>query len=625
MNNIFYLVKKNYALFIVSIVLIIFYLPKFLYTCPLFHSLGFDSQALFTWYYTAVQGLFPYKDVFYPYGLLAYYKDVSLIAHLMYEAIAPIAFLLTFFLFRIIWKNTLFALLSFLFFFLFTNYFNGETFSNYGFVAIVAACYAVLFAKKEIKKKLVFFIGVGCGLLFSLLHPQGFYLIALFVAGLGASSYLHQGLTLRVVYEYIQKLIFFFLGVLLGFIPFILILISKGAFSAFVFYLSHLSDLTLYGKSPFIPFSTTHDNLFTFAILSLLAFYVSYVIFFKKKKADFSDYLLLQVFFVTLLFENISIIRSVDSLITFLPVLTITIFAAKYYTNAKLSKQFFFTSYMLLFLIIFFCLGFKPLGNFSHGIMIRDANACIEQNKKILLSSQKKFQSLDHVFSFPADPVWYVLTKQPPPYYFNNYDSSAIYAQKKQIAYIENTTINTVIYNTALPKLQDDVPNYIRTPLEFAYILNNFSPEKMTDTMLIFKREKHSDIFHEPFLDKHSVFKEYLLQIDLEAIPRSEGLYKIEAIKKDIQWDEIKPPFDSQNKVLVMLQEKAAPKKIILSITERAGRTTNVTLNACGINNYCIINLSRIPLFYKNRTIVHVTMKPTIGKLGIAPYKESLW
>ncbi len=339
MNNLFSLIKKNYAIAIVSIVLIVFYLPKVLYTCPLFHSLSFDSQALFTWYYTAVKGLFPYKDIFYPYGLLAYYKDVSLIAHLMYEAIPPIAFLLTFFLFRIIWKNNLFALLSFLFFFLFTNYFNGETFSNYGFVAIVASSYAILFAKKEVKKKWIFLIGVGCGLLFSFLHPQGFYLTSLFVVGLGVSLSMHKGITLQVLFEYGQKLILFSVGILLGLTPFIVFLVTKGALFAFLFYVTHLSDLTLFGKSPFIPFSTTHENLFTFMILSLLAFYVSYVIFFKKKKADLSDYLLLQVFFVTLLFENISIIRSVDSLITFLPVLTIIIFAAKLHTKTKFSKK----------------------------------------------------------------------------------------------------------------------------------------------------------------------------------------------------------------------------------------------------------------------------------------------
>ncbi len=624
MNNLFSLIKKNYALFVAIIVLIIFYLPKFLYTCPLFHSLSFDSQALFTWYYTAVHGLFPYKDVFYPYGLLAYYKDVFFFTHFLYESIAPIAFLVTFFLFRIIWKNNLFALLSFLFFFLFTNYFNGETFSNYGFVAIIAICYAVLFARNKIKKKLVLLIGIGCGLLFSFLHPQGFYLIALFVVGLGTSYYLHYGITIRVIVVFVQKLLLFFFGILVGILPFIFFLTQKGALRDFLFYITHLSDLTLYGKSPFIPFSTTHENLLTFALLSILSFYVSHLIFFKKKKADFSDYLLLQLFFVTLLFENISIIRSVDSLITFLPILIMIIFAAKLHKKIKFSKKQFFTGYILLFLIIFFCLGLKPLGNFSHGIVTRDTDACIEQNKKELLSSYKNFQNLDHVFSFPADPIFYILTKQNPPYYFNNYDSSSIYAQKKQIAYMENNAINRVIYNTSLPKLQDDVPNYIRTPLEFAYILKNFSPDSMIDQMLLFKRKTNADIFHEPFLDKHPVFKDYLLQINLEAIPRSEGLYKIEAIKKEITWD-IKKPFDSKDKVLVILQKTAAPKYMTISLTEQGGRTTNVTFNTCSLNKYCIINLSRIPLFYKKRTITRVIMTPTIGKLGIAPYKERLW
>ena len=144
--------KINCSFLIVFLLLFIFSMPRFVLSCPLFSSLSFDSQGLFVWYYAAFKGLLPYRDVFYPYGLLSYYKDIFIFPHIIYESINPIAFSLTFLLFQKLWKNSFLAIASFLFFYLFVNYFNAETFTTYGLVAIIGASFAFIFAKEEVSK-----------------------------------------------------------------------------------------------------------------------------------------------------------------------------------------------------------------------------------------------------------------------------------------------------------------------------------------------------------------------------------------------------------------------------------------------------------------------------------------
>jgi ankyrin repeat protein len=92
------------------------------------------------------------------------------------------------------------------------------------------------------------------------------------------------------------------------------------------------------------------------------------------------------------------------------------------------------------------------------------------------------------IFSFPGDPIFYILFNQKPPYYPTIYEATPIYAQKKLIKFIEENKINYVILNIKSTSIQDTVPDKMRARILYEYIMNNFKKEKQIDNFLIFKK-----------------------------------------------------------------------------------------------------------------------------------------
>ena len=108
-------------------------------------------------------------------------------------------------------------------------------------------------------------------------------------------------------------------------------------------------------------------------------------------------------------------------------------------------------------------------------------------------------------------------------------------------------------------------------------------------------------------------FKKYILNIDLDSIPLSEGQYKYKYLsqndnKKLISGTEtavnsylMNNNISSDKLFLVLNQKEKLNKKnsSFLKIITRDGYSTSVMFKNCS-NNPCIINISKIPLFYKD-------------------------
>jgi len=77
------------------------------------------------------------------------------------------------------------------------------------------------------------------------------------------------------------------------------------------------------------------------------------------------------------------------------------------------------------------------------------------------------------VFSYPGDPVFYLLLGQKPPPYPTVYEGSTVYAQEKNIEYIENRNVEVVIYNSKA-KLVDNIPESVRAPILNSYIYHKY-------------------------------------------------------------------------------------------------------------------------------------------------------
>jgi len=81
------------------------------------------------------------------------------------------------------------------------------------------------------------------------------------------------------------------------------------------------------------------------------------------------------------------------------------------------------------------------------------------------------------IFVLGDDSYFYVLLKQKPCPYLSFYDGSNIFAQQEQIACIEQAQPRYVVWDSTRTVF-DQVPNVVRVPLIFNYIVGKYIPER---------------------------------------------------------------------------------------------------------------------------------------------------
>jgi len=235
-----------------------------------------------------------------------------------------------------------------------------------------------------------------------------------------------------------------------------------------------------------------------------------------------------------------------------------------------------------------------------------------------LLRKQNNFNGKIYAYP-PADATFYVLLNQKPPYYNAVYEDNSVTTQNEMIKYMQ---VNKVGYITldlsGDSSLQDGVPYYIREPIEFNYILNNYYPWSIIGNHLILKKG-NQDFFNSPLISQIKQYMAFLLNVKLGMIPYSEGLYKYhyfssEALIKTDSLDTLNNflkagKMSSSNKVLVLIPSMGlkTTEQNYLNIKSTDGKETAIYFNACKINKPCIINFTNIPLFYKDRQIKSIT------------------
>ncbi len=612
---------------------------NFLNSCKNYVNLGFDNQNILAWDYASSMGVVPYKDIFYPYGILTYLKNYNVFFHIIFFLFASLLFTLIFLTFLKLTKDKIYAyifsLASFLFVQRFIRY---EEFNRYGIILLFSYLVGfLLYSRKLLSKKIIYEISVLVGIIFSLFQDQGVYAFILFLFYL-------------IFYLFVQRKHFtdqlvvlgiFISGIITGLIPFIIYLINKSAIWDFLNFFLRLSDITLYAKTPFIPYSKSPENIFTLSILIFTIFYLCFVFVFERKKASLSNYIQVSLVAVLILLEQKSLMRSIDRTLTlfgfqlFIVLFWDFIRKVKKYKVEKLSLIFYF---LIILVSILYLMNIHPYkvdsfsgSHYGKSCVYKNINYLISKDQDYFLVKNKIIKDLNYngkIFSFPADPVFYMLFNQTPPFYSNNYDSSSSLAQNTQINYIKNNNVKYILYNLEAFSLQDGVPNYIRTPEEIRFIFNNFKPvEKIGKFLLLEKNDTDFDLLDNQIINNTPTFLKYIQDIDLQKVPISEGKYKSKFINKtDIlssgSVDYVNKYFQentiySSNKLLVLIPEKyiSNGKDITITIKTSDLKYTNIKLNKCKTKSPCIINLSNIPLFYKQRIIRELTFSDFDGKI----------
>src|SRR5438046_5456088 len=118
----------------------------------------------------------------------------------------------------------------------------------------------------------------------------------------------------------------------------------------------------------------------------------------------------------------------------------------------------FLFSFLILFFIIYFGLGFKVYTP-AYKTEWNTDTQCVRRNLTEFLRFKQEYKKITEyilhipdfngiLFSYPHDSIFYSLFTQQSPYYSNTYDASSLYAQQKQIQFIEKNNIHHIVINT---------------------------------------------------------------------------------------------------------------------------------------------------------------------------------
>ncbi len=489
----------------------------FFLSCTNYLNLSFGSQIPFAWDFTSLNKLLPYKDIYFPYGILFYFKNNNTFLGIIYFFLPTILFLNNYIILKIISRNKMLALVSFISFYLFIYKYAGiENFTRYGIILSIALLFSYFFYKLNvINVKLSFILGLLIGVVFSLVNDQGIYAFLLFFFFLVITPILKRRKNLNYFNYLFSRLTTNVLGFILGFLPFLIFLKSNNIANEFFLFMKHLSDFTLYAKTPFIPFSTTTDNLFTFGSIFIAIVILSYKKFFSQKKLSFIFFLEISLVFVLVLLEQKNIIRSIDRQITFISFFLYIVMFLELIRN-KISN--FFVALCFTIIVGFVVLGFglHPFVNYNldfkkdltnaffqkniSNFLIDKSTLCLNSNlNNLIINKNTKFERIKNIiekdskgytkiFDYLSDPIFYVLFNQKPPYYFTVFEATPIYAQESNIRYIIENNVKYIIYNTDALIIQDGVPDYVRTKALFKYMISNFKVLDKVENYLIYKK-----------------------------------------------------------------------------------------------------------------------------------------
>lgn len=660
MKNLILFLELKKELFLVFILSCVLCLPNFIDICSGYlRYQNLDIEQFLLWNYASATNVIPYKDIFYPYGILSYFKNYNPSSSFIYFLISPILLTLIFFFFKKIFKDKFIFFFSFSSFYLFILTLIGfQTFSRYGLLVCIAFLFTYnLINPKRLKVNKLFFFGIILGLVLSLISDIGVYLICsftflFFLIKIFQTEWDNTNL--------IKEILIILLGFILGLVPVGLFFFFHGNILALLNYLVDVNSITIVAKTPFFSFIDSPANIFTLSILYFAIFFILIKFLYFREKLTLLSLFQIALVFIILLMEQKSIIRSIDRQITFISLMLLMFVFYEVLNTIKIKINRIRILYFIIILITVFLYSLNVdkesvnLSNIYKNIDSTVSNKCYDNNFKFFLKKQpaytkiidflkKQYDFNEKIFSFPTgDSTFYILLSQNPPYYNAIFEGASYHNQANTIKYIQSNKIKYVVLNTSKSSIQDGVPDFIRQSYLFEYILNNYYPIAFIGNHLILKEEKNKDFFASDVLKRAQEYRDYLLSVNLYKIPYSEGYYKYADLEKNNNvliddYDVKKINFllrntnlFSNNKVIVIMPSidyKSTDLNYLKAKNEN-GEHTTIFFNACKMNAPCVLHLSRLPLFYKHGMLKEIEMnKGFSGRIKIFELKNQgdLW
>ncbi len=582
-------------------------------------SYGFDAQNIEIWHWSAGKGLLPYKDVFYPYGLLFYYQESSLVALFGVIILTSVSLgivLSAFWFFR---ESVFLAITNASLFILFILRSIGfQTWSRYG-ISISAAILipAIIGRKNPIE---FFLLGICTGLLFGLVQDQSLYVASIFVFVLLFTWLARRTWSLSsFLRDVVLSCGIFGVGMSVGIFPFILYLQQTQSLQGFLLQFTYLQDIALAAKTPFIPFALSASNSFVFAVLFCCLMGISFVMIVSGRRLTALMTTIGSLVFLLVLLEQKNILRSIDWQITVIAFLLLQLICAWGYHH-------FFTQEwrktVVLSLCLFLLVVLYPFRMISSEQLVTHESQSIYTQ---VLSHLQKFSDFHNkVFSYPGSPIFYQLTGQKPPYFFTSYETTPLWAQQETIAYLQKEEIRYVIYDLRVSAIQDGVPHYARNAAEFSYLLTHFQAEERVGDFLVLHRSDVTDPQTICSIVPENELCLWQKEVNLGQLPASRGAYPQLSKELYVLFSNLpslnialeKQPLSSRNQVLTLSFENRDRNTITrVSFLTDHHESINATFNSCRV---CVIHLDRIPGFYHSKNIIHINtdgIEPTEIKI----------
>ena len=597
--------------------------------CAVYGEANFDSINFLYWNYGAMSGHVPYRDFFYPYGLVQYYLYSHTLAAFLYALVLSTISISIGIYLKSLFRNIFYFLLSsaFVIYFL-LNYVSIETFGRYGsfvFLGILMG-YLILIKKRTLKNE--FLAGLSCGIMLSLFFDQGVYGVLIYVILSLVSIYsnLDKKDLGRNIKVFSYRMLLFGLAFCLGAMPFIIYLYIHDGLLGFIESTKFLAGVSKYAKVPFFPSLKNPDGIFV--TVSIIISTILLLLKAADKKIQKEEKMLFILTLVMLILQYKNTVRPFFSQLTFISLLmfvnSIAIVIRDLKTSSYIHTKFFFV--IVVIMLFFFPFPkptfFKIVHNSDY--VLNGGAVCYAKNTHKIYSEFDSIKSsiVGNVYSYPANPLIYAYLHQKLPYFLTIYETTSDEAQEKSIQYIKDNNIQTILFDPTSEAIQDGVPDVLRANTLLSYMLSNFTIKMQKDKYFILERNEESDFFTHIPDEKESIdFVNRFLNIPMGTIPLSEGkrFKNISAstwkgkvlvqggLAKVNQYISKNSVFGKQVLIILKLRDINSDMGM-LDLYSNIKKTT-VEFNLKKGYPWYFFNVSRVPLFFKDRKIEKMNFK----------------
>lgn len=534
--------KNRYSFLFLGFVIIFLALLTFpdlssLYnsTGNLVHSSGYDEQNMETWAYFRHLGLMPFRDFWYPYSGFFYAISPLPPDSLFFWFHKILLFGVSFFSIYVLLgfsKARTLSVLFFMFWMILLGFFGSHVFQKATFRYCMSLSVVLIYAASVNSKKMLpfFFVGAYMFYIFFMETTQLVYAAPSCILILIVSLILSKDTSERIKQLKHSTIALVttitFIGLYMTYLS------SQDALTEYIMFYRTLGDLASYCMAPTTHYLEAASNNFMFVLLELLLVVCMFSLLTlslwnlfsgRAKHLEVRDFVPLAVALIVLMAFQKLIIRPMNISLDLigLPTAGLALLA----TNNNFMKiRGGGGTRSILALIAGSLFYFLVIANGSAervwnenvskilklphniGLALKGPSYWKEVEASRYLPSvftidnrkggdlrtqfleKMQFDKEDDLFVLGDDSYIYILLEKTAPFYITFYNQSILYSQQNTVDWLKKHKPKYVVWKSSFKEF-DKVPNIVRVPLIFKYVINNYTYNASVGGFIILRRK----------------------------------------------------------------------------------------------------------------------------------------